>query len=176
MSFYLIELCGPIFFITKKTSINCFCFFFSLTHSPCRTLHTHSRSNTSLKRDKHDVLSTELQTAEKRLELIKQVCQSTEKKISACLQLLPSGQLTNNNSLSERNLNQLNGTAHLISGGGSTALVGATSLNTSLSSNSEDLLIENLLEKKQKKLPEVQLHQTLQELSELFPPDCSILG
>ena len=122
------------------------------------------------------MLSTELQTAEKRLELIKQVCQSTEKKISACLQLLPSGQLTNNNSLSERNLNQLNGTAHLISGGGSTALVGATSLNTSLSSNSEDLLIENLLEKKQKKLPEVQLHQTLQELSELFPPDCSILG
>jgi hypothetical protein len=113
------------------------------------------------------------------------VCQSTEKKISACLQLLPSGQLTaNNNSFSERNLNQLNG--HLGVGGGcgsaaaaapaGNGLSGGVYLNASLSSNSEDLLIENLLEKKQKKLPEVQLHQTLQELSDLFPPDSSILG
>ena len=101
-----------------------------------------------------------MKKAEKKLDLIKQVCQSTEKKITACLQLLPSGHL-NNNSFAERNLNNP---------------MNSSFVSNSLSSNTEDQLMDTLLlEKKQKKVPEVQLHQTLQELGELFDND-SILG
>ena len=102
----------------------------------------------------------------------------------------PSIANNNNNSFNERNLNQpngLSGTAvfsNAVNAGNgafgslssTTGTGGVCLLNSSLSSNSEDLLIENLLEKKQKKLPEVQFHQTLQELGDLFPPDASILG
>lgn len=49
-------------------------------------------------------------------------------------------------------------------------------ITSSLSSNTEDQLMDTLLlEKKQKKVPEVQLHQTLQEMGDLFDND-SILG
>lgn len=110
--------------------------------------------------NKSEALSTDLKKAEKKLDLIKQVCQNTEKKITACLQLLPSGHL-NNNSFAERNLN-------------TTSAMNSSFVN-SLSSNTEDQLMDTLLEKKQKKVPEVQLHQTLQELGDLFDND-SILG
>ena len=87
--------------------------------------------------------------------------QSTEKKISACLQLLPSGHL-NNNSFAERNLN-------------TTSTMNSSLMHNSLSSNTEDQLMDTLLEKKQKKVPEVQLHQTFQEFGDLLDND-SILG
>ena len=41
--------------------------------------------------DKNEVLTENLITAEKRVDLIKQTCQNTEKKLSACLQTSGTG-------------------------------------------------------------------------------------
>lgn len=53
--------------------------------------------------DKNDVLPTEVLLAEKRVELIKQVCQLTEKRISGCLRS-PSG---NESTSTERRLKKI---------------------------------------------------------------------
>ncbi|RWS28177.1 rho GTPase-activating protein 44-like protein, partial [Leptotrombidium deliense] len=77
--------------------------------------------------EKNDVLNNDLINAEKKVELIKHICQSTEKKICACLQT---------------------------SGTGSDP---------------------SSLEKRYKKLPEIQLHMCFQELGELVGTD-TVLG
>ncbi|RWS11466.1 rho GTPase-activating protein 44-like protein [Dinothrombium tinctorium] len=83
--------------------------------------------NLTTRGEKNDVLTTDLLNAEKKVEIIKQSCQSTEKKISACLQ--------------------------------------GVGLGTDTLS----------IEKRQKKMPEIQLYLCFQELGEQLGFD-SVLG
>lgn len=46
----------------------------------------HFMSLLYFRAEKSEVLSEDLQTVEKRVELVKTVCQSTSKKIAGCLQ------------------------------------------------------------------------------------------